>query len=163
MSAKVKLQFVKRHGWHRPLGFYVYHDTSWRISYQADLVTGVAVRLWRYGWEKAGFGHGRFGYRSFGWAQGGLTSGGFGYGRFGEGEFGYYNEVMEWEAPKRYQDGRHTFGVELVSTNYQIDFSYPEQTIVIMSKPAAPLILELVSMESGEARLRWSGSEDLVD
>lgn len=159
MSAKVKISFVKRHRWHRPLGFDVYHDEG-AYALLDDQLNGEPIPLWRYSWEKAGFGHGRFGYGSFGWAQGGLTSGGFGFGKFGSGEFGYYNEIAEWTTPKAYRDGLHQFTLALWSTNRRVFESVPVK-ILIMSTPADPPSLELASMQAGQVNLRWAGSEDL--
>ncbi len=95
MSAHVKLGFVKLHRWRNPYYFNVYHGdegTGWPDT----RVNGPPIGLWRYGWEKAGFGHGYFGVGSFGWAQGSKVGGGFGRGRFGLGEVGFYNAPPEW-------------------------------------------------------------------
>jgi len=162
MAAKVKISFVKRHSWHRPIMFAVYHQEGPSIITDDELLTGSGVPLWRYGWEKAGFGHGRFGYRSFGWAQGGLTSGGFGFGWFGQGEFGYYNEVAQWTTPGAYKDGQHTFAIILAGSNNQADPGYPENTVLVMSQPEPPQAISLVDMESSAPQLRWSPSYDLV-
>lgn len=162
MAAKVKISFVKQHSWHRPLVFLVYHEEGPLVGIDEELLTGFGVRLWRYQWEKAGFGHGRFGYGSFGWAQGGVTSGGFGFGRFGEGEFGYYNEVVEYVTPKAFKDGQHTFEMVLLGSNNQADPGPPQQTVLIMSEPEAPKMLSLTNMTAGQAQVRWVKSYDLT-
>jgi len=161
MSSRVTIRFVKLHSWHRAAAFNVYHDEGYWLGANYEQVNGAPVRLWRYSWEQAGFGHGRFGYGSFGWAQGGVTSGGLGFGRFGYGEFGYYNEEAWWVTPKAYPDGLHCFGISLVGSNNAISYWPIEQTILIRSTPAAPRILELVSMTGGQAQVRWTGSVDL--
>lgn len=161
MSARVKIAFVKQHSWHRPIGFQVDYNEGY-YCLGDNWLTGRPVPLWRYSWEKAGFGHGRFGYASFGWAQGGVTSGGFGFGKFGSGEFGYYNEVVEWVAPGTYKDGQHCFDLVLNGANNEQGYTWETEVILIVSEPAQPRSLELAAMTAGQAQLSWTGSEDLM-
>ncbi|NLX06196.1 MAG: hypothetical protein GXY33_13745 [Phycisphaerae bacterium] len=161
MAARITIEFVKLHRWHRPLGFAVFHRPDWFLSSGAEMLTGLPVRLWANVWEKAGFGHGRFGTGSFGWAQGGVTGGGFGCGRFGCGEFGYYNEPFSWTTPRSYRDGYHSFGVRLIGSNGKVDLAMPSRLVFVTSVPAAPRWLELASVSYGRPTVRWTASADL--
>jgi len=154
MSAHVKLGFVKLHRWRNPYYFNVYHGdegTGWPDT----RVNGPPIGLWRYGWEKAGFGHGYFGVGSFGWAQGSKVGGGFGHGRFGLGEFGYYNEPTEWISPRKYEDGVHWFSIVLVGRNGTTSFNACESRVLLRSIPPGPAALFLESMTGATAVIRW--------
>jgi len=156
MAAKVKIEFVKRHGWHRPYGFHVYCDRGPAMTVDARMITGQPVRLWSESWEKAGFGAGRFGYGSFGWAQGQTSGGGFGYGRFGAGEFGYYNAVVQWTTPQAFDDGQYAFGVELVAESLLLDPTWREQTVLVMSKPDVPRRIAVSGSTAESVTLAWA-------
>ncbi len=161
MAARIRLRLTKQHGWYRVRGVHLHYENGRSLTGASVRLTGEPMSLWANAWEKAAFGHGRFGYGSFGWAQGGMTSGGFGYGLFGDGEFGYYNEVFEWISPDLYEDGWHTFGLELVGTNNQPSASVAEQTVFVVSQPSRPRLLEFESMAGGVASVRLIGGGSL--
>lgn len=156
MGAKVQIEFVKRHGWHRPYGFHVYCSPGDSLVFDARMITGQPVRLWSESWEKAGFGAGRFGFGSFGWAQGKSSTGGFGYGRFGAGEFGYYNAVVQWTTPQTFEDGLYAFGVELVADSFLLDPTWQSQTVLVMSKPDVPRRVAVAAATSDAVTLAWT-------
>ena len=161
MPARVTLRFTKRHSWPHPGTFDVVHSDGPELALPSAPINPSPLPLWRYAWQKAGFGHGRFGLGSFGWGQGGLTGGGFGFGRFGAGEFGYYNETVEWTTPQAYRDGLHTFGVAFTGSSGYPGWDLPEQTVLLISTPAAPKALLLNSLAAGTGTFRWIPSEDV--
>ncbi|MFA5864483.1 MAG: hypothetical protein WC975_07320 [Phycisphaerae bacterium] len=160
MSARVKISFVKRHGWKNPVSFEVYHSEGSYVRFPLEVVTGAPVPLWGHGWEQAGFGHGRFGTGSFGWGQGGLVSGGFGFGRFGAGEFGYFNDVVEWITPRTYKDGLHSFGTAILGGNGVPSSHIQDTQVLITSIPADPKGLIMDEMTAGIMTLKWIGSQE---
>jgi hypothetical protein len=149
MGARVKITFVRSHGWGGPRSFSVFHSEGGSLEDSAEQVNASKIALWQEEWQQAGFGHGRFGYGSFGWGQGGLVNGGFGYGEFGLGEFGYYNEVVEWVTPQKWPDGLHTFGVRLYKGSGAASKQIAGASMLIASPPDDPATMSFSGMTGG--------------